>query len=178
MVVRDVNFVEAYKECAKLGILQYADEFGGFLDKCSEYLGKVSTILEIGSRKGGSLALLGRLLKGTPGDLLISISVRNEGDLDLQKVSELVSPSKVVWIDMNSHDPDTKKKLSDLLGDRKIDILFDDSDHSYEGSKSNHSYISFCALKSIYGVHDIYWAQGGVGRAFGKFINDFYKLQK
>jgi len=165
MTIREVSYEEAFELCLELETKQYVDEFGEFLEKTEDYLGKVKTILEIGSHFGGSLALLGRLMDGTPDDLLISISA---GSIMFGEVSELVYPSKVVQLDMYSQTEEAKKGLQDILGYRGIDILFVDADHSYEGSKSDYiNYHVFCKPKSIIGFHDIYWGGfGGVNRTF------------
>jgi predicted O-methyltransferase YrrM len=164
-MIRDVSFEEAFGLCSELETKQYTDEFGEFLEKTEDYLGKVRVILEIGSHCGGSLALLGRLMSGTPDDLLISISA---GSINHKKVSELVYPSKVIQLDMYSQTEEAINGLKDILGYRGIDVLFIDADHSYEGSKLDYiNYHVFCKPKAIIGFHDIYWGGfGGVNRTF------------
>jgi len=165
MTVRDVSFADAYKMCSSLVVKQYPDEIEGSLDKCSSYLGDATTILEIGSYHGGTLALLGRLMKGTPNDLLISVSLSNNGKdgVDVPAVSELVHPSKVVYLDMKSSDAKTVKAVRDVLGDRSIDVLFIDADHSYAASIGDYrNYVDLCKPKSIIAFHDVLWTGGGV----------------
>jgi len=170
MTVRDVSFADAYKMCRKaLAVLQYEDELSEFHEKCNEYLGSVSTILEIGSQRGGNLALLGRLMKGTLDDLLISVSLSNEGALDIPRVQELVSPSRVVYFDMNSQSADAIEAVRNVLCDRLIDIIFIDGKHTYDASMSDYNnYVGFGKSRSIIGFHDICLANAGVIRTYNE----------
>jgi predicted O-methyltransferase YrrM len=164
-MIRNISYEEAFELCLELETNQYFDEFGEFLEKTEGYLDKVKTILEIGSHCGGSLALLGRLMSGTPDDLLISISA---GKIRFERVSELVYPTRVIQLDMYSQTEGAINGLRDILGYRNIDVLFIDADHSYEGSKADYiNYHVFCKSKSVIGFHDIYWGGfGGVNRTF------------
>jgi predicted O-methyltransferase YrrM len=175
MGIRDVSFIEAYKLTTSMGTMQYVEEMEWFLDKCLDYLGKVKTVLEIGSLQGGSLALLNRVMTGTPDDLLISVSVNgNRGVVNESLVNELVAPSRVVCFDLPSQHPDTINKVEELLGIRSVDVIFIDADHSFEGSYGDYkSYVDFCKPKAIVGFHDIYWEQGGVGKTFGKLKRSY-----
>jgi len=167
MNIRDVDFDEAFDMVSHLEPMQYKEEFGLFLDKCLDYLGKVSVILEIGSHYGASLALFGGLLNGNSDDLLISISIgywvngEYSDGVKTEEVKKLVEPSTVIYLNGYSNSADIMQSLKDILNGRLIDILFIDANHSYEGSMYDYkTYVDFCKPKSIIGFHDIYYGIG------------------
>jgi predicted O-methyltransferase YrrM len=57
---------------------------------------------------------------------------------------------------MNSHDPQALIKIKKILADKKIDFLFIDADHSYEGVKRDfESYSQLVRKGGIIAIHDI-----------------------
>jgi len=175
MNIREVSFSEAYKEARRFSVMQYYDEIEEFLDKCSEYLGKVKTIVEIGSHLGGNLLLLNRLMDGESDDLMIAVSVdQGYGRIHTEMISEIIKPSGVVSFETNSRSVETIRNVENTLGDRLIDVLFIDADHSYEGSYGDYkAYVDLCSPKSIIGLHDIYWTAGGVIKTWDKLKRSY-----
>ena len=61
-----------------------------------------------------------------------------------------------LYIEGSSHSEGTHSQLSSLLKKKKIDLLFIDGDHSYEGVKKDFEiYKSFVSNKGIIAFHDI-----------------------
>jgi predicted O-methyltransferase YrrM len=61
-----------------------------------------------------------------------------------------------LYIEGSSHSGETHSQLLSLLKNKKIDLLFIDGDHSYEGVKKDFEiYKSFVSNKGIIAFHDI-----------------------
>ena len=56
----------------------------------------------------------------------------------------------------DSHATETLAKVKHILGDRRIDVLFIDGDHTYEGAKADfYSYGALIRPGGLIGMHDI-----------------------
>lgn len=121
-------------------------------------------ILEIGTAAGGTLA---RWFEIQSVEKIISIdlpegihggqthSVRDSviNDFTIQAKN---SEKKFYSIDGDSKDENTMKKLSEILGEDKIDFLFIDGDHTYDGVKKDLKlYEKFLNNDSLVAFHDI-----------------------
>ncbi|MHA2339428.1 MAG: class I SAM-dependent methyltransferase [Candidatus Hodarchaeales archaeon] len=118
-------------------------------------------ILEIGTYDGGTLFFLSRFAR--PDAILITV------DLPLVRDGAGYSPAKIPFyksftsynqkihfIRENSQSPKTVKKIEKILKNRKIDVLFIDGDHSYEGVKKDFEIFSKYVKKGgIIAFHDI-----------------------
>ena len=63
--------------------------------------------------------------------------------------------SNVTMIHGSSHDEEIKKKVSEIIGDKKLDFLFIDGDHTYEGVKKDFlMYKEFVKPGGWVGFHD------------------------
>jgi len=63
---------------------------------------------------------------------------------------------KVFFLRENSHSLECLLKVQKILGDKKIDFLFIDGDHSYEGIKQDFLFYSKCVRKDgLIAFHDI-----------------------
>ncbi len=143
----------------RIDILQNRFEISEFLKLIDTIKPKV--ILEIGTAMGGTLYVLSRF--SSSNSLLISV------DLPIVKVGDIILPAnpsfyksfvqknqKVVLIKGNSHDFSTFHKIENILKNRKIDLLFIDGDHTYEGVKKDFEmYKSLVKPGGLICLHDI-----------------------
>ncbi len=68
----------------------------------------------------------------------------------------MVAPSRYEFLSGPSTDPSTPAALKKLLGDRKVDLLFIDGDHTYEVASSDFmTYLPFMGSPSVIAMHDI-----------------------
>lgn len=141
----DLGMVQNYKE-----IFEAAQHF-----KSQE----VINFMEIGTDQGGSFAIWSKL----SGDgIRISVDLPhgpfgrsdfNEYERDKYLYS-LGSNVTTIW--GSSHDETCKQQISDLLRGEKLDFLFIDGDHTYEGVKQDYEmYKEFVKQGGWIGFHDI-----------------------
>ena len=119
-------------------------------------------IMEIGTRKGGTLYTWCRI--SNP-DLVISIDLPggihgggyNEKKKKLYREFLSDKPNTQLYLlQLNSHSHDTLNKVLDILKGRKIDFLFIDGDHTYEGVRSDFEmYSNLVRQEGIIAFHDI-----------------------
>lgn len=116
---------------------------------------KPKVILEIGTDRGGSLFLFSRI---APTDAhIISVSFgycpRWRKSLFRSFISE---NQKFNFIEGDSHSEETLEKVKKVLDGKKIDFLFIDGDHRYEGVKKDFEiYSQLVSDDGIIGFHDI-----------------------
>lgn len=126
------------------------------------------TIVEIGTKFGGTFYLWNKLadLVGVRPGMIKCISIDMNDGGQHGGISEEEMDKRDLWflerfpnchfIRGNSHDESVKVQLKELLGDDKIDFLFIDGDHTYEGVKQDfEEYAQFCTEGSICSLHDI-----------------------
>lgn len=87
------------------------------------------TVCEIGTDNGGTTLLLGSCLESVRHVVGVDLYVKNKRQLRLLRKHG----QQIDLIEGSSHDPGTFKRVQDLLGLKKIDLLLIDGDHSYEG---------------------------------------------
>jgi predicted O-methyltransferase YrrM len=119
-------------------------------------------ICEIGTFRGGTFYLWCKVAREDA--TLISIDL-SSGSLD-----EAFSPDRrrfyqkfaksrqqqLCFLPADSHQRSTAEKVSFILGDRQLDFLFIDGDHSYEGVKQDFElYSPFVRTGGIIAFHDI-----------------------
>ncbi len=109
-------------------------------------------IAEIGTAQGGTNYLLGQALPSTELVLGIDIFVRNTTllrDFNLRRIEQ-------VYVNGSSYSPATVERVGELLSGRKLDLLFIDGDHSYEGVKQDFlGYRDFVRRGGLIAFHDI-----------------------
>ncbi len=138
---------------------QYKEELE-LLAKEIELL-RPKTILEIGTANGGTLFLAARLASDDA--LIISIDLPQGlfgGGYEEYKIPLYKSLGKakqrIELIRDNSHFPEVLDQVIKILGKRKIDYLFLDGDHSYDGVKNDfYTYGKLMSDNSIVAFHDI-----------------------
>jgi cephalosporin hydroxylase len=108
-------------------------------------------ILEIGLGYGGSLYQFMQVVA----DDAIIISIDMDSAIDQDDLNKWKKENQTVHrLDMDSHDTETLEKVKEILNGNKIDFLFIDGDHTYEGCKQDYyMYESLC--HGIILFHDI-----------------------
>jgi predicted O-methyltransferase YrrM len=98
------------------------------------------TVVEIGMDYGGTLFLWTRV--AAPDALLVAVDYRPLGRLGLRSPFAVVRKGLAragqrveLVMPADSHRPETLARVRALVGERGIDLLFLDGDHSYEGVK-------------------------------------------
>ena len=118
-------------------------------------------ILEIGTAGGGTLFLLSRVASSDA--TLISIDLPNgpfgggypKWKIPLYK-SFVWGQQKIILVEADSHNPATLEDIEKSLSDRKLDFLFVDGDHAYDGVKRDFEmYGRLVRSGSIIAFHDI-----------------------
>jgi len=146
--------------------LRYWVDFTFALEQLSKFLELVSrkaasTLLEIGTARGGTLFLLARA--AAPNALLLSIDLPpgpTTGGYsrwrELLYKSFAAKSQKVVLVRRDSHQAECRRAVDTLLGNRSVDVLFIDGDHSYEGVAADFRLYSPLVRKGgTIALHDI-----------------------
>jgi cephalosporin hydroxylase len=135
---------------------------------------KPKTVVEIGSAKGGTLFLFTRV--ASPDAALLSIDLpegRFGGGYPKHMIPLLRSfadkGQSIHLIRADSHSPDTLEKVEKFLDGKKVDFLFIDGDHSYQGVRKDFEmYSPLVRNGGIIAFHDICFGPeesvGGVPR--------------
>lgn len=136
---------------------------------------KPETIVEIGSAHGGSLYLWSNYIDSS--QKLISIDVSHAGRYD--EFFQNFAPSKeIACVTGDSHKERTYDRVEEELGDERVDFLYIDGDHSYDGVKRDFNlYKSLVADEGIIALHDISNSTTGVP-SFWKEIQTEYETEE
>jgi predicted O-methyltransferase YrrM len=122
---------------------------------------KPKTVLEIGTANGGTLFLLSRMVAGDA--TLISIDLRGGacgGGYATWRIpiykSFALPGQNLSLIRGDSHTRKTFDALHARLGDKQLDLLFIDGDHTYEGVKQDfETYSPLVAPGGVIAFHDV-----------------------
>lgn len=134
---------------------------------------KLKTVVEVGSARGGTFWLWAKIAQ--PDALLVSIDLpaadfsapdaarltgeaRDEyGDKAVDKMRAALKPGQAAeFLRGNSQTKDMQLRLERVLNGRKIDFLFIDADHGYEGCKTDYDlYSPLVADSGVIAFHDI-----------------------
>jgi len=138
---------------------QMKKEITELLKILAEY--KPKLILEIGTGEGGTLFLLSRV--ASPDAVIISVDLpggRFGGGYPENRVPLYKSfarhKQKIHLIREDSHLVSTASTIEEILKGRKLDFLFIDGDHTYEGVKKDFEmYTKLVGKGGIIAFHDI-----------------------
>ena len=115
---------------------------------------KPKLILEIGTLRGGTLFLFSNIAHEEA--TLISVDLQQYPLQSRLIRSIFKKKQKIFLIQGDSHGIETLKKIKAILKDNKVDFLFIDADHSYEGVKKDFEMYSPLVRKGgIIAFHDI-----------------------
>jgi cephalosporin hydroxylase len=139
---------------------------------------KPRVVLEIGTNRGGNLFLLTRT--AAPDALIVSVDLPGGefgGGYPLWRVplyrNFAMQNQHVELVRGNSHSPETLCRAERKLDGRKVDFLFIDGDHTYEGVKQDYEMFSPLVREGgMIGLHDILPAPGFPTCHVDKFWNE------
>jgi predicted O-methyltransferase YrrM len=147
------------REARKRGAVQKKEELRPFIRFLLRRT--LRTVVEIGTYRGGTLWLWCRLAKADA--LIVSIDLPGGefgggyDDAQAQRIQSYARPDQaLVLLRADSHLPATRDELLAALGERSIDFLFIDADHTYEGVKQDYEmYAPLVRRGGIVAFHDI-----------------------
>lgn len=129
---------------------QIESEICGLLNWAAE--SKPKTVCEIGTAAGGTTYLLGQSLPTVERLIGIDLYVRRKHRLRYYAHSN----RSMAFFDGSSYAPETVERVRQHLGGTKIDLLFIDGDHSFDGVARDFSlYRHFVRDGGIIVFHDI-----------------------
>lgn len=155
------SFGEAFRAVANIVKLQDPFELRSLFDAAWKM--SAVTYLEIGARRGGSFSVMAHAL--SPGALAIAVDKPGAGwgdEHSARYLTEVIRDLRVEGIEAravigDSHTAATFKTVKSLLGERMVDVLFIDGDHSRNGVILDfQDYASFVRSGGLIAFHDIY----------------------
>jgi cephalosporin hydroxylase len=171
MVFIDSILTKAYD----IGMVQDSYEIRSLLTFLQQK--KVRSFVEIGTSHGGSFYAFSAICK--PGGHKVSVDLCGGAygqpyDVAYRNalLSKLCKGARFVMAD--SHDPSTPARVSEILGDARVDFLFIDADHTYNGVSSDYNmYRSFVKPGGWIGFHDI--KQSAFHESLGVGVGKFWE---
>lgn len=173
--------------------LQVKSEIKTLLTYLSE--NKPGSMLEIGTAKGGTLFMFSQIASNDA--LIISLDLpKGEfgGGYPFYKIPLFKSfakeSQKIELVRANSHDKEVFEKIKKMLSGKKVDFLFIDGDHTYEGVKKDFEmYSRLVKEDGIVALHDIpyhpqtncevnkFWQELKVSYKHEEIVEDWGKKQ-
>ena len=121
---------------------------------------EIKNFMEIGTDQGGTFAIWSKVAKED--GLRISLDLPHgqfgRDDYDVIRRDEYLKSlgSNVHMIHGDSHSLEAKERIAGIIGDQKLDFLFIDGDHTYEGVKDDFEhYKQYVKPGGWIGFHDI-----------------------
>lgn len=152
-----MNIEELIDIAYEIGMSQYREEIVEFITFLIDK--DIKNFLEIGTFKGGTFYMLSQIATGMKITIDSCSNIQEDGceyihDYDLTK--NVVKSLDGIFVDGDSHSHLTVDKVKDILGDQKLDLLFIDGDHTYEGVKTDYILYSELVKEGGYiAFHDI-----------------------
>jgi cephalosporin hydroxylase len=137
-----------------VGVHQIPDEIISFKNFCKEHFKEKEIIIcEIGTANAGTGLFLTKSIPNVNGYIGIDLYVKNKSIFKSCFISKI---NFIKFFQGSSYAQATVRNVMDFLGERKIDLLFIDGDHSYEGvSKDYEIYLPLVRNGGIIAFHDI-----------------------
>jgi cephalosporin hydroxylase len=122
---------------------------------------KPKTVLEIGTRKGGTLFLFSRLADAEATVVSVDLPGGEFGggypEWKIELYQSFRLPQQTMHlVRADSHAPETHERVQSIFGRNPIDFVFLDGDHTYEGVKKDFEFYSKLVRKGgVIAFHDI-----------------------
>ena len=115
---------------------------------------KPKVVLEIGTARGGTLLLFSNIAEEEATLISVDLYQTIEKRILFRYIKKV--KQKIYLIQGDSHSIETLRKIKAILRDNKVDFIFIDADHSYEGVKKDFEMYSLLVRKGgIIAFHDI-----------------------
>ena len=166
-VQRAAGTRELFGLSPELRTQQVDDEIAAFLDFAEG--AHPRWICEIGTAKGGTMFLLMRALPSATRFIGIDLYVKNR--ILLKRLRR--PGQRLRLIDGDSHDERTLRKVKRILGGERLDVLFIDGDHTYEGALLDFLlYRELVREGGLIAFHDIQPDGSERGLSTGKWVGN------
>jgi cephalosporin hydroxylase len=138
--------------CRSGGANQHWSELSGLVHLVRDL--RPAAIMEIGMDLGGTMTLWAQIAQSNAH--LIGLDIKISPQVDGRVRAKLQPQQNLSLVESNSHEAATRRRVVDTLGNTKLDFLFIDGDHSYEGVKQDfEDYSSLVRTGGLVGFHDI-----------------------
>jgi predicted O-methyltransferase YrrM len=152
LMLRDHDLSEVRLESGPVVASQKYEELVPLLDRVRAL--RAERVCEIGTAAGGTLYLLTRV--SAPEALLVSIDLAIPAHTRATRARFARAGQRLVSIEGDSHDVETQQRVERLLAGAKLDVLFIDGDHSYEGVRADFElYSPLVRSGGIIALHDV-----------------------
>ena len=157
-------YFSPFKSLSEKSIILKASQIEEELSSLVDFLKKreLENVLEIGTNKGGTFYLWCKLATKNASIITLDLEYKLlNGRIDNRKAVKLYSKFKkskqrVHFVLKDSHKEATLKTIEEILNGDKLDFLFIDGDHSYEGIKQDFEMYSVLVNEGgIIALHDI-----------------------
>jgi len=140
---------------------------------------ELNAVMEIGTWDGGTLLAWSQL--AAPRARLVSLDLNPRGNDDqlIQRFQAFIQPTQTLkCVRMNSHSDEALNAVTEALDGHKLDFLFIDGDHTYDGVRQDFEmYRSFVRPGGMIAFHDIVFNPHhpgyGVERFWGELRNEY-----
>jgi len=166
----------------KKGATQKTTEFASLLRLLKRR--KLKSIVEIGTAQGGTLYAWCKIAGSDAAIISIDLPGGPFGGgytlNDIKKFRKYKRKNQhIYFLRKNSHKQETKNKLAEILGGRKIDLLFIDGDHRYKGVKKDFQlYSPLVKQNGLIVFHDILYHPKVPECKVNKFWNEIKRKYK
>jgi predicted O-methyltransferase YrrM len=166
-----------WEESISFKIQQKKKEWLSFMEEVSK--NEITYCLEIGCYDGGTTVFLSNFCKNLitidqPTPARFEQFKYTHGDSSMKGIQYIENKCNFNYVGGNSHGDDTLQKVKELLGENKLDLLFIDGDHSYNGVKSDFNmYSNLVKSNGMIAFHDIHNSK--FHEQHGCFVHRFWE---